>query len=89
MVSDRGQWFVEARGVNWDEQKWFDADVWRACVESSEIPLEPRDLPAQANYMESHLEHLVAAIADARNILACLDRTRTSRAMRRLGLADV
>jgi hypothetical protein len=31
MLSDRGEWYRELAGADWDD--WFDADVWRACLE--------------------------------------------------------
>ena len=86
MVSDRGEWFLEAGGADWGD--WFDADVWRACLEGSELPLDPRDLSVQAEYVALNVERLAAAAEEEGEVLDCLRQRRAERARHRLGLDD-
>lgn len=86
MVSDRGEWFLEVARVDWGD--WFDADVWKACLEDSELPFHPRDLSAQAEYVALNVQRLAAAVEADEDVLGCLRQGRAERARRRLGLDD-
>jgi hypothetical protein len=86
MVSDRGQWFLDVGRVEWGD--WFDPDVWRACIEGAEIPLRPRELAAQAEYVARNVERLADAVEEESEVLSCLRQARAARARRRLSLAD-
>jgi hypothetical protein len=86
MVSDRGQWSVDVGKVEWGD--WFDADVWKACIEAAEVPLEPRELATQAEYVALNVERLAAAAEEDEEVLNCLRQKRGARARRRLRLDD-
>ena len=83
LVSDRGQWFLEAGCADWDD--WFDPDVWKACIDGDEVPFEPRELAAQVEYVALNVERLAAA-AQAGEVLTCLRQQRAARTNRRLSL---
>lgn len=84
VFSDRGEdWFVEIGRLEWDD--WYDADVWRACVEGGDAPLKPRDLAAQADYISQHIDDLAAAATKQPDLFDCLRRVGTTRAMSWIG----
>lgn len=84
ITSDRGQWFVEVAHRDWDE--WFDADVWRACLEDSDPPDEPRPLDIQSAFLLRNLGRIAeAGRANAVDLLPRLRQAHAARARRRLG----
>lgn len=88
-VSDRGQWFVELRRDTWDD--WFDPDIWRACLDDVPVARDPRVLDEQAAYVAAAIERIGEAVAhrfSAHRLRSCLERQRSTRSRRRLGLDD-
>lgn len=84
ITSDRGQWFLELAHREWDE--WFDADTWRACLEGSDPPDEPRPLDVQSAFLLSNLGRIAnAGRSNAVDLLPCLRQAHAVRAHRRLG----
>ena len=83
MSLDRGgKWFMEIGRREWDA--WYDADIWRACVEGGDAPVEPRDLATQTEYVAQHLDELAEAATKQPDLFDCLRRVGTERAMKRI-----
>lgn len=84
VVRDRGQWFIEVGSAG---TGFYDADIWRACLEGRAAPLDPRPLAEQAAFVLGHLGDLGAAATDAATA-DCLQRRglqRTTARLRRAG----
>lgn len=84
ITSDRGQWVLELAHREWDE--WFDPDVWRACLEGSVPPDQPRPLDIQSTFVLSNLGRITqAGRANGADLLPCLRHADAIRARGRLG----
>src|ERR671931_2245692 len=53
LVRDRSQWFLEVGRPLRDE--WFDADIWRSCLEGNDPPKDPTALSDQVAYFKESL----------------------------------
>ena len=84
LVRDRGQWFLEIAGPTTSD--WFDADIWRSCLEGRDPPLDPTAPSAQAAYLRTSLSHIDDAIRGNSVIADCLRQRGRWRARARLGL---
>jgi hypothetical protein len=87
MVSDRSEWSLEVSGnVHGDD--WFDADIWRACLEGHDAQVELTAVVAQVDYVRSHLEEIQEAFGSRPDaLLGCLREKRAARARASLKLA--
>jgi hypothetical protein len=83
VVADRGQWFAEMQLDGMSD--WFDADVWRACMNSEDVAIEPAPLSLQIQFLLENWRQ--AALMDHAQIEPCLQRSRSFRAYTRLGLS--
>lgn len=83
VIADRGEWWVEAGALS--QADWFDADVWRACMEGPPASFDPSPFHDQARYFLEHIADLPEAALKP-DTAECLSRTRARRARERLGL---
>jgi hypothetical protein len=83
VIADRSQWFAEMRLEGMDG--WFDADVWRACLDDEDVAIEPAPLTFQVKFLLANWRR--ASLTDPEEMETCLLRTRSFRAYTRLGLS--
>lgn len=86
IVSDRSQWFLELGGRDWDD--WFDPDTWKACLDRTELSLEPSTTSEQAEFLGNNLGRIIDAVDRNHGLLECLGEKRALRAKHRLGLVE-
>lgn len=65
---------------------WFDADIWQACLEDHDPPLDPTPLTQQATYIRRSLQSVVQAWQEDPDLADCLRRHGLWRTQARLGL---
>jgi hypothetical protein len=82
VVADRGQWFAEMQLDGMSD--WFDADMWRACMDSEDVAIEPAPVALQVQFLLENWRR--AVLMDPVRIEPCLQRSRSFRAYTRLGL---
>lgn len=83
LVADRGQWWIEGGPLG--QGDWFDADVWRSCLEERPASFDPSPFAEQVEYFCTQHEAMAEAARDA-DLAQRLVRSRARRARERLGL---
>jgi hypothetical protein len=77
IVRDKGEWALDISGAQLTG--WFDADVWRSCVDGQEPPREPRPLAAQVTFLRASLSQIEMALRTPTTIQQCLRHRNWSR----------
>lgn len=80
LVRDKGLWFVEARAGN---DRWYDFDVWRACLDDEDVQAAPTPFVRQLAGFEARWRELDWVADDPERAL-CLERTGRERTRIRL-----
>jgi hypothetical protein len=84
---DRGLWFLTVAGRASND--YFDLAIWRACLESLDVPAWDDELGGVANetqieYLRNVLGRIVSALNAEGATEECLRQTRHERARKRL-----
>jgi hypothetical protein len=84
-VGDRGIWSIEVAAPAMT--RWYDGDVWAACLDGQDAPTEPHDLRLQARMVRERLEEIRRALLerDPSELQECLFSRHKDRLLRRFG----
>lgn len=84
ITADRGEWWIDLGSASFDD--WFDPDVWKSCLDSEPIAMEPSEFEDGSAFVLGRWREVVQAIDEGGTINGCLDNARSTRARARLGL---
>jgi hypothetical protein len=74
LASDRGEWALDMRRVDWGPHDWFEPEVWRAYLTGQDVPAGLISRHEQVDLLEQDLERVSLLLG--RDDFALLGRLR-------------
>ncbi len=84
LIRDRGQWSLEINGSG--QNGWFEAEIWRSCLEGENPSTGSIPLSEQATYLRKSLTQIEDALLNDPEIDDCLRQRGLWRTRAILGL---